>query len=402
LGTILIVLCLPSFQPGRSVHSEDPGGRGKRNPGGPRLAHTTMVAGLAGPTDRCSSRSSTGVEISRRTNGPFPPIAKVAIDPLQLVREALIAKNVPDPAADIIMRSWRQGTKKQYGVYLRKWQTFCGINNVDMTTTRVTDVLGFLASLVESGLGYSAINTARGALTALLTISKRDTVGNHPLVVRFMKGLFESCPPQPRYTTTWDVATVLTHLKTLSPVRRLTLKKLTLKLTMLLALVTAQRIQTLQLLDLDCLTRGKRFSFTFREPLKHSRQGKPAVTLELLPYPPDRRLCILTVLNEYVLRTTACRGSETALLISFTRPHRKVSRDTIARWLRTVMAEAGVDTNVFKAHSTRAAVTSKAASLHVPIDQILKVGGWSAAGTFGTFYNKPVEVKQFATTVLQN
>ena len=318
------------------------------------------------------------------------------------MREALIAKDVPPPALAIIMNSWRNGTKKQYGVYLKKWQEFCILKDINMTFTRINDVLAFLASLKSSGLGYSAINTARGALSALLTISKRDTIGSHPLVVRFMKGVFESCPPQPRYTSTWDVGIVLNYLKTQSPVRRLTLKRLTLKLTMLLALVTAQRVQTLQLLDLDRLTRGKHFSFSFSEPLKQSRQGKPAFTLDLLPYPPDRRLCVLTVLNEYVLRTVSCRGNETALLLSFTRPHAKVSRDTIARWIRTVMAEAGVDTAVFKAHSTRAAATSKAASLHVPVDQILKVGGWSTAGTFGRFYKKPVEVKRFASTILDN
>ena len=109
-------------------------------------------------------------------------------------------------------------------------------------------------------------------------------------------------------------------------------------------------------------------------------------------------MSVLTVLNEYIVHAAACRGTE----ISFTRPHGKVSRDMIKRWIRTVMAEAGVDTNVFKAHSTRVAATSKAASLHVHIDQILKVSGWSTAGKFGKFYKKPVEVKDFASTILDN
>ena len=381
---------------------KDSGRGGDRNFRGARVANTTMVATVAKADDRTTPGGRAGGETSGVTNRQVTPATQVAADPLQLVREAMIAKNISGPALDIIMNSWRSGTKKQYGVYLKKWQLFCTCNGVDMSTTKITDVLKFLADLAQSGLGYSAINTARGALTALLTISRQETVGNHPLVVRFMKGLFETCPPKPRYTSTWDVGVVLNYLKTLSPVKRLSLKNLTLKITMLLALVTAQRVQTLQLLDLDLLQRGKCFCFSFREPLKHSREGRPATTLKLLPYPPDRRLCVLTVLNEYVSRTAGCRGRETALLVSFTKPHHKVSRDTIAHWLRTVMAKAGVDTTQFKAHSTRSAATSKAAAMHVPIDEILKVGGWSTAGTFGKFYRKPVEGIPFASTILQD
>ena len=299
------------------------------------------------------------------------------------------------------MRSWRPGTKKQYEVYIRKWRTYCHTHSVDMRSTTVTDVLNFLGMLAISGLGYSAVNTARGALTAVLTLSKRNTIGNHPLVVRFMKGLFETNPPKPRYTSTWDVGKVLAHLKTLSPVKTLSLKNLTLKLTMLLALVTAQRVQTLQLLDLDNLARGRKFFFTFSEPLKHSRERKRAPKVDLSPYPPDRRLCVVTVLNEYASRTLPLRGTESALLISFTKPHNKVSRDTIARWLRTVMTDSGIDTSVFKAHSTRSAATSRAANTNVPIDNILEVGGWSNAGTFGKFYKKPLETNTFANAVLR-
>ena len=80
-------------------------------------------------------------------------------------------------------------------------------------------VLDFLSHLVDLGYSYSAINTARGALSALITPHTEDTVGNNPLVKRFMKGVFELRPVRPRYTKTWSVSTVLRFLKTLSPVK---------------------------------------------------------------------------------------------------------------------------------------------------------------------------------------
>ena len=57
----------------------------------------------------------------------------------------------------------------------------------------------------------------------------------------------------PRYTAVLDVNQVLNYLKTLSPVNEISLKSLTLKLTMLLALVTAQRGQSLFFLRVDSM-----------------------------------------------------------------------------------------------------------------------------------------------------
>lgn len=76
------------------------------------------------------------------------------------------------------------------------------------------------------------------------------------------------------------------------------------------------------------------------------------------------------------------------LLISYQKPHKPVSTNTIARWLKNVMAKAGIDTSVYKAHSMRAAVTS--AAKKVPIDTILSTASWSSESTFAWFYDKPI------------
>ena len=66
-------------------------------------------------------------------------------------------------------------------------------------------------------------------------------MGSHPLVIRLVKGAYNMKPPQSRYSETWDVSLVLTYLKTLTPDDELSLKVLTLKLVMLIALVLASR-----------------------------------------------------------------------------------------------------------------------------------------------------------------
>lgn len=80
--------------------------------------------------------------------------------------------------------------------------------------------------LFSSGLGYSAINTARSALSSVITL-ENGTFGSQPLVGRFMKGIYEMKPSLPRYASTWDVGVVLKHLESMGPNSDLTLEQLT-------------------------------------------------------------------------------------------------------------------------------------------------------------------------------
>ena len=76
--------------------------------------------------------------------------------------------------------------------------------------------------------------------------------------------------------------------------------------------------------------------------------------------------------------------------ISYVKPHGSVSRDTISRWIKTVMCRAGINIKDFGSHSVRSAVTSKASTSAVPITVILAKAGWSRESTFRKFYDKPV------------
>ena len=152
-----------------------------------------------------------------------------------------------------------------------------------------------------------------------------SAVGSHPLVVRFMKGVYNMKPPVSRYKAIWDVNVVLNYLQGLSPLTSLNLKDLSLKLVMLLAITTAQRLQTLQLLNIGLMKiENTNIVFSFDSPLKQStpRQGiKPLVVKKYLP---DTRLCVFTVLKEYLKRTETLRDNEQQLLSSYQRPFRKV------------------------------------------------------------------------------
>lgn len=67
----------------------------------------------------------------------------------------------------------------------------------------------------EDGRQYRTINTVRSAISMTHEEVDGVHVGQHPLVSRFLKGVFNSRPLCPKYTFTWDVDTVLFYLNNL-------------------------------------------------------------------------------------------------------------------------------------------------------------------------------------------
>ena len=117
----------------------------------------------------------------------------------------------------------------------------------------LNDGLDFLAEEYKKGLSYSALNTARSALSSFILLKHEPgfAFGKHPLVIRFIKAVHNLQPPVCRYTDTWDVDIVLSYIRRMDPVRYLSLKDLTLKLVMLLGILSIARAQGLRYLSLD-------------------------------------------------------------------------------------------------------------------------------------------------------
>ena len=107
---------------------------------------------------------------------------------------------------------------------------------MDSTSPDIEVVMDFLSQLFEKGLGYSCINSARSALSTFININN-NPVGQHPLVVRLMKGIFNKRANLPKNNITWDPEIVLNYLKTLSPVGKLNLINLSIKTV---ALITSR------------------------------------------------------------------------------------------------------------------------------------------------------------------
>ena len=197
-------------------------------------------------------------------------------------------------------------------------------------------------------------------------------------------------PPTPRLSSTWDVKCLLEFLATLDPPADLTVKILSFKLAALLALTSSARAHELIKLDLDFVSiKGDSWEFSLAEHTRVSRPGHPARKIYLPAFPDNPRICVVKTLQEYRSRTETRRQSS-RLLISFVRPFKPISSQTMSRWLRKAMQLAGIDCH-FTGHSTRSASTSAATRAGVPLDNILVAADWSFSETLKRFYLRSPE-----------
>ncbi len=279
-------------------------------------------------------------------------------------------------------------TKKQYNVYIKRWEKFCVDKRLDLLSPTLENVLEFLGELFNEGLSYSAINTARSALSTFIRIDGK-AIGTHPLIIRMLKGVFNLRPAIPKNNTVWDVEIVMNYLKNLGPCKLLNLKRLSQKLVALLLILTFQRGQSVHSIDIrNMYINDNKVTIKFGELLKTSRPGFQQHDITIKAYAPDRRLCLITVLKEYLKRTKLLRGSHTKLLLVTQKPYGPASKNTIVRWFKDVLRAAGIDLNIFTPHSSRAASTSAALQNKIPISSILKTAGWSGVHTFEKYYKK--------------
>lgn len=142
------------------------------------------------------------------------------------------------------------------------------------------------------------------------------------------------------------------------------------------------------------------FTFTITNVVKQSK-ARTKQPIKCEDYTIDERLCIVTLLQEYIRRTEPIRGHNSQLLLSYIKPFKPVSRDNVSWWVKTVMELAGIDTTKFKPHSTRAASTSAVKLKSVPLENILESAGWNNDCVFAKYYNKTFNTKSFALGVLE-
>lgn len=288
-----------------------------------------------------------------------------------------------------MLSSVSNSTLKQYNTTYKLWWQFCNTNGINIFDPQLADILTFLTEQFNRGGSYGTINSHRSAISLLLG----GNIGSDDSIKRLLKGIYKQKPSIPKYIGTWNPQIVLNYVANWFPNRSVSLDKITKKVCVLLAICTAHRVQTLSLIKVSNIVKGAdSLQIPISDIIKTSGVGRDQPVLILPYFRENLTICPAIAVDDYLFMTSNIRPNNTDhLFITYKKPHKKASSQSISRWIKQTLAESGVDVGVFSAHSTRHASTSAAASAGVSIDTIRKTAGWSSSSqTFARFYNRPV------------
>lgn len=310
-------------------------------------------------------------------------------------------KNYPENTLQTVLQSISAGTLRQYNSTYKLWWVFCQKHNFSVYKSGVSEVLQFLQDLLDTqSIQYGTFNAHRSALSLILSTD----IANDARIKRFLKGVGNIRPTAPRYNHVWDTQPVIAYLKNMFPNTGLTLRDLSMKLASFLVLITGQRVQTISLIKIgNICNSAEGYQIFIPDKIKTSGPGKPQPCLHVPFFTEEPSLCVGSVLKFYLEITAKIRRSDQQNLFLVTRPpYQCASKQTISKWVKELLGRAGVNTEEFRAHSTRHASTSAARRKGISLDLIRQTAGWSKdSSTFARFYNRPIiDSFAFAKSVL--
>ena len=312
--------------------------------------------------------------------------------------------------------------------YARKWQGFATWCNgrFDPFSCPVEKVLEYLQSLVEYGRAASTIRAYAAAITACHDGWPGYTVLTHRYGKQFFKGIKRGRPAARPSVPQWDLPLVLDALcePPFEPLSQASIKWVTIKTALLLALTSAKRSSDLCALSVqaDCLilTGDNRKAVLRPNPALHPKVMRKSLkndTLELRAFHPpphgqgeerQHRLCPVRALGHYVKCTEKFRSTN-QLLVCFGGKERggPVSVQRVAQWLCEGIAKAyelagREPPGVLNAHSTRGTSTSVALLRGVSVDEILDSANWASPNVFIQHYLMDVASDSLAHAVLSS
>ena len=400
-------ICVPAILPDTTLSGKSAKRGGRSSDCHPSMAEPSVLPSPTGNVSRRPNPTATPRRPTPVSTGKYAPShteQNPQISGLENFRRSKQMQGVSEHTSVLLAAAWRKETQSAYNSCWRHWHSWCAKKQIDPFCATVEQIADFLSGLYNDGYEYRTINAYRSAISAFHPDINGIKVGQISIIKQLMTGIFNSRPPIPRYTETWDVDQVLKHLISLPENQSLSLKQLSQKVAMLMALTSACRSSEICSFDTKYMdVKQDEIVFTLTG-LSKTRKATDRPLKMNFPKNDEQNLDVRQCILAHLERTSTLRGNESKLLVSFIKPHNAVKPCTVAGWLKNLLKEAGIDTNVFKAHSTRGESTSKANKFGISVQQIMQKANWKSASTFQKFYNKPVssnENDKFVEKVLQ-
>ena len=97
-----------------------------------------------------------------------------------------------------LLQTHGQHPQDQDESVLKRWKCYALSRNENPYITNINSVLKFLHGMYKDSCLYTSLCAARNALTSVVTIKVLARLWDHPLLVRYLTGIFNRHPSLPR------------------------------------------------------------------------------------------------------------------------------------------------------------------------------------------------------------
>ena len=361
-------------------------GSGSGNPDNSLLDNCPLVPN--GQEDGNSSSSSVG-EGSDSSSGSEDT------QPLPGLEDIWAKKGKASPhTLHLLQASLSQSTARHYKSAWARWCSWCEEEGIDPEHPQEIDLANWLAEQHQaSGKKASSLNADRSAISSILGVLTGSSIGVNPIVSRVIKGVDKTTPAKAKYERFYNPKPILDLIRGWGPAEQLELSRLRKRTIMLFRLLALKRSSDIE----KILTGSIQFDdtgVTWRSHLaKNVRTGQ--VTSEQFVAKLERQhesLCLSVNLKAYLAATEAVRPQDCQYLFLSEDGSKNITAQRIATITKELLAEAGIDTTIWTAHSTRGAGATTALRKGVSVDEVMRQMDLSSLAVLHGHYNRaPVQ-----------
>jgi hypothetical protein len=285
---------------------------------------------------------------------------------------------------ELLVQSWRHSTLKTYQFPWKRWRLFSQRKQFDPFSPSTEVLADWVSALFHQGLSYSAINTHRSMVSAIVNVFQPGSeLGSAPLVKRVLSAIANVRPPPAGSSQSWDLSLLTDHLKSVQH-ESLDWSELQKKTAVLVLISSGRRVHDLTLLDLgpeNFTDVNNVITFKPKFGSKTDASSRRSNMVRLMPNP-DSQLCPVV----HIRKTISFWPEESKSNAVFRSPTNFIYPASVAnirKWVQEVLRAANIQATP---GSLRHVVAQQAHLDGQSINQIMVQGNWRRPQTLNKHY----------------
>ena len=212
-----------------------------------------MVQPIAEPSSRGANTATDNKQGTDRLSGePSSSSSEhVATGGVEYFRMRMEAQGFSSQVSKTLSEAWSTNTSARYNSGWHHWMSWCQDRNHNPFLPDLARIADFLVYKANQQCSYSYLNNLRSMFSAFLPRVDGATIGKHEVICKLMQAFWRNNPPQARYSSTWDIETVLNYWRNQPANHRLSLFDLSIKTVTLTAISSLGRAADIRHLSVN-------------------------------------------------------------------------------------------------------------------------------------------------------